>query len=129
MNLLRTLTRPVHDLVTAATTPFKALFVVGLCAAANWITFSGVWWVEWVALGMGIATAVALARGLRAQPVLALLAWVGWKIQQRRGDAARRRFDRSFDDWATGTPPKAAQVLVLLRSPARRAEVFGTPAG
>jgi hypothetical protein len=54
---------------------------------------------------------------------------VGWKTHQPWGEATRRRFDRHFDDWAASTHPKAARVPALLRSPARRAEVFDTPAG
>lgn len=125
MNPLRAITRPVRDLTNAVLMPFKAIFVVGLCAAINWMTFSGVWWVKWVALGMGIATAVALARGLRTLLLLALVAWVSWKVYQRWGAAARSR----FDDWVARTQPEAAQVLSVLHSPARRAEVFDAQSG
>ena len=119
MNPLRTFTRPVRDLTGAVLMPFKALFVVGLCGFINWMTFSGVWWFKWVAFGMGIAVAVALARGARTLLVLALVAWVGWKIYQRWGTEARGR----FDDWVARTQPQAAQVLDVLRSPARQADV------
>lgn len=56
---------PIRDLTRAVTMPFKALFVVGLCALINLMTSPGHWWFQWVALGMGIATVVALAKGLR----------------------------------------------------------------
>ena len=68
---------------------------------------SGVWWVKWVALGMGIATLVALARGARTLLVLALAGWVGVKIYQRYGAAARSQFDA----WVARTNPGAAQML------------------
>ena len=58
--------RPIHNVVDAIVMPFKALFVVGLCAAINAATYHGHWWFKWVALGMGIATVVALARGARS---------------------------------------------------------------
>jgi hypothetical protein len=113
MNPLRFITRPIGDLAGAVLMPFKALFVVGLCWVINAMTFHGVWWVKWVALGMGIATVVALARGARALLVLTLVAWVGWKIYQRYGEQARAR----FDDWVARTSPDAAQVLQALRAP------------
>ncbi len=68
---------------------------------------------------------VALARGAKALLLLALVAFVGWKIYQRWGAAARSR----FDDWVVRTQPQSAQVLELLRSPARRAEVSDTQTG
>ena len=84
---------PIQDLTRMLTTPLKALFVVGLCAVVNSMTYAGTWWVKWVALGMGIATLVALARGARTLLVLALLWWVGRELYRRHGQAARDRFD------------------------------------
>jgi hypothetical protein len=107
MGLTSTFTRPVRDLTEAVTMPFKALFVVGLCGAINAMTFHGVWWVKWVALGMGIATVVALARGLRTLLVLALVAWVGVKLHRRYGPAARA----AFEEWARQRQPAVHEVL------------------
>lgn len=107
MGIASAFTRPVRDLTEAVTMPFKALFVVGLCGAINAMTFQGVWWVKWVALGMGIATLVALARGLRTLLVLALVAWVGVKIHQRYGTAAKA----AFDEWARQRQPAVHEVL------------------
>jgi hypothetical protein len=107
MNPLAFITRPVKDLTNAVVMPFKAVFVVGLCWAINAMTYSGVWWVKWVALGMGIATLVALARGLRTLLVLALAGWVGMKIYKRYGPAARAQ----FDTWVQRTNPGAAQMM------------------
>jgi hypothetical protein len=107
------LTRPIRDLTGAIVMPFKAIFVVGLCAAINWMSFHGTWWVKWVALGMGIAVLVALARAARTLLLLAVVGWVGWKIYQRHGAAARQR----FDDWVRGAQPATAQVLDALRGP------------
>ena len=101
------ITRPIKDLSNAVLMPFKAVFVVGLCWAINAMTFSGVWWVKWVALGMGIATLVAVARGVRTLLVLALAGWVGVKIYKRYGPAARAQFDA----WVQRTNPGAAQML------------------
>ncbi len=92
--------------------PFKTLFVVGLTGLINAIPFSSVWWFKWVALGMGIATVVALARGARALLLPALVAWVGTKIYRRYGEAARQQ----FDDWAAKSQAQASQVLNALRA-------------
>lgn len=98
---------PIKDLYRAVTMPLKAVFVVGLCWAINAATYHGQWWVKWVALGMGIATAVALAKGIRTLLVLALVWWVGRKIYDRYGPAMRERFDA----WVARTNPPAAEVF------------------
>lgn len=112
MNPFRLVTRPVKDLTEAIAMPFRAAFVVGLCWFINAMTFSGVWWVKWVALGMGIATVVALGRAARTLFVLAVVAWVGWKIYQRYGQDARN----AFDAWVARKQPDAASVLRVLRT-------------
>ena len=94
--------------------PFKAIFVVGLTGFINAMTFHGVWWFKWVALGMGIAVLVAFARAAKTLLLLALVAWVGAKIYQRYGQAAREK----FDEWVAQAQPQAAQVLQALRTPA-----------
>ena len=109
---------PVKDLYRMFTTPLKAVFVVGLCALINSMTYAGTWWVKWVALGMGIATVVALARGLRTLLVLAALWWAGRVIVDRYGAAARERFDAwvaSRDPQWSGTRHAMAEVMGLLR--------------
>jgi hypothetical protein len=111
MNPFSLITRPVKDVTDAIVMPFRALFVVGLTGFINMMTFQGVWWFKWVALGMGIAVAVAFARAAKTLLLLALVAWVGWKIYQRHGQTARNQFDA----WVARTQPKAAQVLAALR--------------
>ncbi|MBL8344749.1 MAG: hypothetical protein JNN03_04860 [Rubrivivax sp.] len=111
MNPLRAITRPVRDLVDAVVLPFKALFVVGLCGTINWFTYSGTWWVKWVALGMGIAVLVAWARAARLLLVLALVLWVGRILQRRYGEQAKAQ----FDDWVRTARPGAAAVLSAIR--------------
>lgn len=112
MSIFSFITRPVTDVGNAIVMPFKAIFVVGLTGLINAMTFSGVWWFKWVALGMGIATVVALARGARSLLLLALVAWVGTKIYRRYGEAARQQ----FDDWVAKSQPQASQVLNALRA-------------
>ncbi|MBX3633844.1 MAG: hypothetical protein KF683_00340 [Rubrivivax sp.] len=120
MSLLGTLLRPVRDLTEAVVMPIRAVFVVGLCWFINSMTYAGVWWVKWVALGMGIAVLVAWARAARTLFVLALVALVGRWVWKRWGDDAKRQ----FDDWVRRTQPKAAQVMEIVRSPRQRADVI-----
>jgi hypothetical protein len=111
MNPFKIVTRPVKDLVDALVMPFRALFVIAITGTINVMTYSGTWWVKWVALGMGIAVLASLGRALKSLLLIALVAWVGWKIYQRYGEAARQR----FDDWVQSTSPKAAEVVAALR--------------
>ena len=113
MSLFSLFTRPVKNIADAVIMPFKAVFVVGLTGIINAMTYHGVWWFKWVALGMGIAVLVSFARAAKTLLLLALVAWVGAKIYQRYGQAAREK----FDDWVSKTQPQAAQVLQALRSP------------
>ena len=113
MNPFSFVTRPVKHIADAVIMPFKALFVIGLTGLINAMTFHGVWWFKWVALGMGIAVLVSLARAAKTLLLLALVAWVGMNIYQRYGQAARQK----FDDWVAQAQPQAAQVLQALRTP------------
>ncbi len=120
MNPLAFVTRPVSHLTEAVVMPFRALFVVGLCAFINWMTFGGVWWVKWVALGMGIAVLVAWARAAKSLLVLGVVAFVGWQLYKRYGADARA----AFDAWVARTQPRAAQVLEVFASPQARRQAF-----
>ena len=111
MNPLRIVTRPVSNLIDAVVMPFKALFVVGLCALINSMTSPGHWWFKWVALGMGIAVLVAWARAARTLFGLALVAAVGWFVYRRWGTQARAQ----FDDWVARTRPQQHQLFEVLR--------------
>jgi hypothetical protein len=113
MNPLNLVTRPVRNITRAITMPFTFLFVVGLTGFINWMTFSGNWLFKWVAFGMGITVLVAWARAAKTLVLLGLLAWAGWWIYRRYGQAARQRFDA----WAAKTSPDAAGVLDALRAP------------
>ena len=112
MGLFRLITRPVKNITDAIFMPFKALFVVGLCWFINAMTFSGHWWVKWVAFGMGIAVLVAFARAAKTLALLCLVAWGGWWLHKRYGEPARRQ----FDDWVARTQPQAQQVVHALRA-------------
>ena len=115
MNPFKLVTGPVSDIAGAIAMLFRPVFVVGLTGLINAMTYSGVWWFKWVALGMGIAVVVSLARAAKSLLLLALVAWVGWKIYQRYGATARQH----FDDWVQRTRPRAAQVVAALHKPAQ----------
>lgn len=84
---------PVSTVSRAITLPFTAVFVVGLCFVINWMTAPGHWWVQWVALGMGIAVVVAWARALKLLLAGGALVVLGNWAYQRWGDEGRRRVD------------------------------------
>jgi hypothetical protein len=111
MPSLSAMLSPLHDIGHAIAMVFRALFVVGLCAVINAMTSPGYWWFKWVALGMGIAVVVALAKAVRALVLLALLAWAGRWLYRRYGAAAKAQ----FDDWAQRSQPAPSQVLLALR--------------
>jgi hypothetical protein len=125
MNPFSLVTRPVSDLTQAIVMPFRALFVVGLCAFINWMTFSGDWWVQWVAFGMGIAVLVAWARAAKTLLVLGVVAFVGWQLYKRYGEDARS----AFDAWVARSQPRTAQVLEVFTSPSARRQAFAGGTG
>lgn len=99
--------RPIRDLTQMVTMPFKAIFVVGLCFVINNMTNPHVNWWKWVALGMGIATLVALGKGLRTLLVVALVWWVGKKLYERYGAQVKA----TFDAWVAKEQPGWSDVV------------------
>jgi len=79
---------PLSSVTDAVTRPLKAVYVVGLCLVINLMTTPGHWWVQWVALGMGIAVLAAWARALRtlvaAGALAAIGAWAYRRMSARR---------------------------------------------
>lgn len=105
--------RPIRDVTRMVTMPIKAIFVVALCYAINLMTSPQHLWAHWVALGMGIATLVALARGVRTLMVLALAWWVGKRVYERYGPKARA----AFDGWMSSKQPAWADVVRAWNDP------------
>lgn len=103
--------RPLKDIIRMVTMPLTALFVVSLCGLINWMTYAGTWWVKWVALGMGIAVVLAVARGLKTLLLLGLAVWIGRWLFNRYGPEART----AFDAWVARERPGASQMLHSLR--------------
>lgn len=125
MNPFAIVTRPIRDLVRAVTLPFTAVAVVGLTGTINALTFSGTWWFGWVALGMGIAVAMAWARVARTALTVLLIAWVGRWILRRYGPELRA----AFDEWVARTRPRGAEVVDLWRAGEARLRGLGGEAG
>jgi hypothetical protein len=112
MNPLRFITSPVSDLYAAVMAPFKFVFVVGLCAFINWMVSPGVWWVKWVAFGMGIAWFVAWARAAKTLLIIGVVAGIGYFIYKRYGAAAKARYDAWRNEGEAKKPEQAVQYLI-----------------
>jgi hypothetical protein len=68
---------------------FKGPAILLMLFVINWMTSPGHWWVQWAALGIGIAWMISLFRVLRAVAVLGLAALVAaYTINRRRHAAA-----------------------------------------
>ena len=67
---------------------FTAPFILALLVVINWMTSPGHWWVQWAALGIGIAWVIALLRVMRAIVLVGGLAALGaWLAQRARNGA------------------------------------------
>jgi len=66
---------------------FKAPFILALLFVINLVTSPGHWWVQWAALGIGIAWFFALFRVLRAVIVAGGLAALGIYLFNRYSNA------------------------------------------
>ena len=62
---------------------FMAPFILVLLVVINWMTSPGHWWVQWAALGLGIAWFIALFRVMRALVVVGGLAALGAWLANR----------------------------------------------
>lgn len=68
---------------------FTAPFILVLLVVINWMTTPGHWWVQWAALGMGIAWVIALIRVMRAVVVVGgLAALAAWLANKSKGGMA-----------------------------------------
>ena len=68
---------------------FTAPFILILLVVINWMTTPGRWWVQWAALGIGIAWVIALFRVMRAILLVgglaALATWLAQRSQRGSG--------------------------------------------
>jgi hypothetical protein len=63
---------------------FTAPLILGLLFVINLMTSPGDWWVQWAALGLGIAWVVSLFRVVRALVLAGGLAALGVYLARRR---------------------------------------------
>lgn len=63
---------------------FLAPLILVLLFVINLMTWSGVWWVQWAALGLGIAWCISLFRVIRAIVLAGGLAALGTYLYRNR---------------------------------------------
>jgi hypothetical protein len=64
---------------------FVAPIILVFLFAVNVLTWDGEWWVQWAALGLGIAWVISLLRVIRALILAGGLAAVAAYLVKRRG--------------------------------------------
>jgi hypothetical protein len=62
---------------------FVAPLILAMCFVINLMTSPGDWWVQWVALGLGIAWVISLFRVVRAIVVVGGLAALAAYLAKR----------------------------------------------
>ncbi len=65
---------------------FMAPLILAFLFVINLMTWSGEWWVQWAALGIGIAWVASLVRVVRAIILAGGLAALGAYLFSRRGN-------------------------------------------
>lgn len=63
---------------------FTAPLILLMLVVINWMTSPGHWWVQWAALGLGIAWVMSLLRVIRAVVVAGGLAALGTYLFNRQ---------------------------------------------
>ena len=63
---------------------FVAPLILVLLIAINWMTSPGDWWVQWAALGLGIAWVVCLLRLVRTALIMGGLTALGVYLWRRQ---------------------------------------------
>ena len=62
---------------------FTAPLILALLFVVNWLTSPGDWWVQWAALGLGIAWFISLFKVLRAIILVGGIAALGaWLLRR-----------------------------------------------
>ena len=63
---------------------FTGPLILALCFVINWMTSPGDWWVQWAALGLGIAWVICLLRLIRAAIIMGGLTALGVYLWRRQ---------------------------------------------
>ncbi|MFN8061636.1 MAG: hypothetical protein U0Q12_20935 [Vicinamibacterales bacterium] len=74
----------MHKTLRALRFLFVGPAILLMLLVINWLTSPGEWWVQWAALGIGIAWVMSLLRVLRAVVVAGGLAALGVYLFKRQ---------------------------------------------
>jgi hypothetical protein len=74
----------VHSTLRSVKFLFTAPLILALLFVVNLMTSPGEWWVQWAALGLGIAWVISLFRVVRAVMLAGGLAALGVYLARRR---------------------------------------------
>ena len=74
----------MHSTLRSVKFLFTAPLILGFLFVINLMTSPGEWWVQWAALGLGIAWVISLFRVLRAMMLAGGLAALGVYLARRR---------------------------------------------
>jgi hypothetical protein len=55
--------------------PLNILILIAILAVVNWVTFTGVWWAQWAALGLTIAWFLTVFRQASITWIHSRAAW------------------------------------------------------
>ena len=75
---------------------FVGPMILTMLGVINYLTSPGVWWIQWPALGIGIAWFFSLLRVARTILLLGGVALIGtylYKRWEKRNDRARRNWE------------------------------------
>jgi hypothetical protein len=75
---------PVHSTIRSIKFLFTAQLILAVLFVINLMTSPGEWWVQWAALGLGIAWVISLFRVVRALVLAGGLAALGMYLSRRR---------------------------------------------
>jgi len=88
---------------------FMAPVILAFLTVVNLMTSPGVWWVQWAALGLGIAWFIKLFRLIQAVVIAGGLAALGYYLWNRFGDPGRRpSWANPPTDWTPEPAPRPA---------------------
>ena len=74
----------MHSTLRSVKFLFTAPLILALLFVVNLMTSPGEWWVQWAALGLGIAWVISLFRVVRAVMLAGGLAALGVYLARRR---------------------------------------------
>ena len=75
----------MHRTLSSARFLITAPFILLMLVVINWMTSPGDWWVQWAALGIGIAWFISLFRVVQAAIIVGgLAALTAWFLKRRR---------------------------------------------